>query len=118
MESHVYSALIPNYENDSENQLINRSAVFWPHELPTTTKFLFLHGTKDQAVSIEEPRELHEKFVEQNINHVFIEYEGDNHGITKNAEHASEQINNWFDKYVKNGIDFEETKTRYRVPKK
>jgi len=118
MESHVYDALIPNYENDSENQLIKRSAVFWPHELPKSTKFLFMHGTKDQAVSIEEPRELHDKFEEHSIKHVFIEYKGDNHGIRKNAEHASEQINNWFDKYVKNGAKFEEEETRYVLPKK
>ena len=108
MESDVYSALIPNYENDAENQLTKRSAVFWSHELPKSTKFLFLHGTKDQSVSIEEPRELHEKFEENNIDHVYIEYKGDNHGIRKNAEHASTQINNWFLKYVKNDTNFEE----------
>lgn len=118
MESHVYSALIPGYENDSENQLENRSAAFWADELPRTTKFLFLHGTNDEAVSIEEPRELHNKFLEHNINHVFIEYKGDNHGIRKNAEHASNQINTWFLKYVKNGMKFEEVETRYTVPKK
>ena len=82
------------------------------------TKFLLLHGTNDEAVSIEEPRELHDKFLEHNINHVFIEYNGDNHGIRKNAEHASNQINTWFLKYVKDGMKFEEVETRYIVPKK
>lgn len=118
MESHVYSALIPNYEDDSENQLENRSAVFWADELPRSTKFLLLHGTNDEAVSIEEPRELHNKFLEHNINHVFIEYNGDNHGIRKNAEHASNQINTWFLKYVKDGTEFEESEIRYTEPKK
>ena len=105
-------------ENDSENQLENRSAAFWADELPRTTKFLFLHGTNDEAVSIEEPRELHNKFLEHNINHVFIEYKGDNHGIRKNAEHASNEINTWFLKYVKNGMKFGEVENRYIVPKK
>ena len=118
MESHVYSALIPNYEDDSENQLENRSAVFWADELPRSTKFLLLHGTHDKAVSIEEPRELHNTFLEHNINHVFIEYKRDNHGVRKNAEHASEQINNWFLKYVKDGMEFEEEETRYVLPEK
>lgn len=118
MESHVYNALIPNYEKETQKQLENRSVVFWADELPKTTKFLFMHGTKDQAVSIEEPRELHEKFIEQRINHVFIEYKKDNHGIRKNSEHASKQINNWFLKYLKNNSIFEETKSRYIVPKK
>ena len=118
MESHVYSALIPNYEDDSENQLENRSAVFWADELPRSTKFLLLHGTHDKAVSIEEPRKLHNTFLEHNINHVFIEYKRDNHGVRKNAEHASEQINNWFLKYVKDGTEFEETETRHVLPKK
>ena len=118
MESHVYSALIPNYEDDSENQLENRSAVFWADELPRSTKFLLLHGTHDEAVSIEEPRELHDTFLEHNINHVFIEYKRDNHGIRKNAEHAYNQINNWFLKYVKDSMEFEEEETRYVLPKK
>ena len=118
METHVYSELIPNYENDLENQLKNRSAAFWADQLPKSTKFLILHGSDDQAVSVEEARELHEKFIEHKIKHVFIEYEGDNHGLRKNAVHVSKQINNWFLKYVKHGTKFEEAEVRYTVPKK
>jgi dipeptidyl aminopeptidase/acylaminoacyl peptidase len=74
-----------------------------------------LHGTQDQKVSIDEPRELHAKFIENGIKHVFVQYEGDNHGITKHSTHASDQIINWFDKYVKNGIAFEEDKKRFTI---
>jgi dipeptidyl aminopeptidase/acylaminoacyl peptidase len=115
MESHVYASLIPNYANDSKNQLEKRSVAFWTNELPKSTKFLMLHGTQDQKVSIDEPRELHAKFIENGIKHVFVQYEGDNHGITKHSTHASDQIINWFDKYVKNGIAFEEDKKRFTI---
>ncbi len=116
METHVYAELIPNYENDLENQLVKRSAAYWSDELPKSSKFLLLHGSDDKAVSIEEARELHARFEANNIQHVFIEYGNDNHGIHKHSTHVSAQVATWFDKYVKNGMAFDEEANRISIP--
>ena len=111
MESHVFEELIPNYADSSEQELTKRSVTYWAGEMCQTTPILMLHGSKDEACDISMAHTLHEKLEKSNAPHLFIEFENDNHGCVKHREEVSAFVSGWFDTYLKNGSEFNETST-------
>ncbi|MCR9171239.1 MAG: prolyl oligopeptidase family serine peptidase [bacterium] len=116
MESHVYEVLIPNYSEESEQELKNRSATHWAGDMCASTPILMLHGSKDDACDISMAHKLHEELEKNKAPHVFVEFNNDNHGCIKHQAEVAELMSSWFNIYLKNESAFE-AETSYKLIK-
>lgn len=108
MEGHVYAEMIPHYVDSAESLLTKRSANKWVNEMCRDTKILILHGEKDAACDISMARDLHEQMKATGLQHVFFEFQKDDHGINKHQSEVQEKIIQWLDRYVKSNEPFDE----------
>lgn len=99
MESKVFSKIIPNYENDKEYLLKERSVIFWVNELPKIP-IMLIHGLKDDAVSVNQTIKLSTKFLENDIPFKLIIFEDEKHNIYTNKKELDIVIENWLSKYL------------------
>jgi dipeptidyl aminopeptidase/acylaminoacyl peptidase len=101
MEQRVYSQLIPDYEDNKEEALKARSAIFWADRLCTTTPIMLLHGSSDWRVSPEDALDMASELYKKNHPFRFHFYEGGDHGLTEYRPQTSHAIQEFFDFYVK-----------------
>lgn len=101
MEQYVLSELIPNYEENRDALLKERSAVFWTDQLCKTTPLLVMHGSADWRVLPVESVELVNKLLEHKHPTRFILFEGADHGISEYREERLAAIKRHFDYYVR-----------------
>lgn len=93
----VFENLIPNYKENPEDSLKKRSAIHWSEEL--RNPLIIIHGSADESVPVEQSRKLSKELSKLNIEHRYVEYTGDNHGLFKNLPLALKAIKDWFDKH-------------------
>lgn len=101
MEQYVYSQLIPDYWENKDSLLKQRSAITRLNEFPKTTPMLIMHGTSDWRVSPEESYNISMEFQKRKIPYRLVMFEGADHGLTEHKTEAYELIRLWFDKYIK-----------------
>lgn len=101
METKVLSELIPNYAENKEAELEKRSAIKWVDQFPKNVPILMLHGNSDWRVKPEQSLNLALEFEKHRIPYRLIMFEGGDHGISEHKEEVSEQVINWFDRYLK-----------------
>jgi dipeptidyl aminopeptidase/acylaminoacyl peptidase len=102
METNVLAELIPNYEENKESELHNRSAIMWADKFPKNVPILMLHGNSDWRVKPQESLNMALEFEKYRVPYRLVMYEGGDHGISEHREEVNEQIIRWFDKYLKN----------------
>lgn len=100
-EKEVFNELIPNYSEDKDNSLKQRSATHFTDKICKTTSILLLHGENDEKVSVEQSKLLDKKLTELNYPHKLIVFANDNHGLQGNQEESIDEIIKWFNKYLK-----------------
>lgn len=88
---------------DFERRKKDRSAIYRADEINKRTNILFIHGTADEKISVEDSKEMYEKLCGMNIN---TEYElklinGGDHYLKKERKNVSKIRKNWFDSYLK-----------------
>ncbi|WP_417610465.1 alpha/beta hydrolase family protein [Owenweeksia hongkongensis] len=103
MESGVAAELIPDYEHNKKQELVNRSAVMWADKFPEDVPILMLHGTTDWRVKPEQSLKLAMEFEKYRVPYRLIMFEGGDHGLTGHTKEKDEQVIRWFDRYLKNG---------------
>ncbi len=101
MESNVYAELIPDYKNNKEQELINRSAVYWASKFPRDVPILLLHGNSDWRVKVSNSLKLAVEFDKYRIPYRLKIFEGGDHGIREFKEEVNHDVIYWFDKYLK-----------------
>ena len=101
METGVAAELIPDYENNKEEELMKRSAIEWPQEFPKDVPLLMLHGTSDWRVKPEQSLRLALALEKERVPFRLIMYEGGDHGINEHRQETKVEIQNWFDKYLR-----------------
>lgn len=102
MESKVLKELIPNYEENKEAELGKRSAVKWVDKFPKDVPILMLHGNSDWRVKPEQSLKLALEFEKHRVPYRLIMFEGGDHGISEHKKEVTDQVINWFDRYLKN----------------
>lgn len=100
MEQYVYSQLIPNYWNDKEAQLKERSAITRVNEISKNCPILLMHGTADWRVSPTETMNMAKAFQEEKIPYRLVMMEGADHGLTEYKQEANQIIKAWFDRFL------------------
>ena len=102
METNVIAELIPNYEEQKEEELNKRSAIKWVDKFPKDVPILILHGNADWRVKPEQSLKLALEFEKHRIPYRLIMFEGGDHGISEHRDEVNIQVLNWFDRYLKN----------------
>ena len=82
MERNVYARLVPNFENNRQAELENRSAIFWLEELNPEMPLLVMHGTEDWRVDYKQSQMLVKKLTELKRPHKFKRFEYGDHSLT------------------------------------
>jgi len=100
MEHYVYSQLMPNYWQNKEALLKERSAITRVDEISKTTPILLMHGTADWRVSPKETMNMASAFQEAEIPYRLVMMEGADHGLTEYKNEANKMIKAWFDRFL------------------
>lgn len=103
MEKYVYSELVPDYENNKEEELQRRSAVYWADKICKTTPLLIMHGSADWRVSALQSMELVQKLYAYRHPVRFILFEGADHGVREFRKDMFDAMKRHFDYYVRDG---------------
>jgi len=97
LEEKVYKQLIVADDANREQAYKNRSAVCWAEEI--SAPLLLLHGTADEAVSIEHSNRLAEKLTSLGKPHELVIYEGGNHALLRYWDAVITKCLSWFGSY-------------------
>jgi len=97
MEEKVFRQTIHNYDKNPTEELTNRSAVCWAEEI--SAPLLLLHGTADEAVSLEHSTRLAEKLSSLGKPHELVIYEGGNHALLRHWDAVITKCLSWFEGY-------------------
>ncbi|GGF26864.1 peptidase [Halobacillus andaensis] len=75
-----------------------RSASYWSEKL--SSPLFILHGDEDEKVSVEHSRKLADQLEPRSQDFKYKEYEGGGHGLTNYAEEYTEEVDDWFKRYI------------------
>lgn len=95
METGVYAKLIPNYEENKEEELEKRSVIYWADEMDKNASLLILCGMQDRRVNPDQGRALAEKLDEINYDFSLKELDGD-HKFSGKTRELNAMLVNWF----------------------
>lgn len=88
--------------SNKKEDLIKRSAVYWPEKFSKKTPLLMMHGTGDWRVSPLDSLDLAQKLYEHKVLYRLIMFEGADHSLSEFSEQKFDEIKNWFKRYLKN----------------
>lgn len=108
----VASELISNFKKNRAIEIGNRSAIQWTDKLPRTAPILILHGMKDQHVTYSQIPAFTDSLEKFGIPFKSVSFKNGNHGIIEYKDDVRNLMNNWFERYVKNTLKFDEPTTR------
>lgn len=111
----VAAELIPNFEKERASEIQKRSAIHWVDELPKTAPILILHGMKDQHVAYSQIPAFSDSLESYGVPFKSVSFQNGNHGIIEYKDEVRSHVKNWFDRYVKNSLEFDEPEFRLTV---
>jgi len=93
---------MPDYENNKEEELKKRSAVYFADQFPKDVPILMLHGNADWRVKSTESLRLALEFEKHRIPYRLKIFEGAGHGIREFREEKDQEVVDWFTRFLKN----------------
>jgi len=102
----VCEEIIPDFNTNRLNEIQKRSAIYWVNEIQKNCPLLILHSYEDASVTYLQIPAFADSLDKYQVPYQLISYKKDNHGIIKHQQHVREQINNWFNQYLKNNSSF------------
>jgi len=106
MESGVFAELIPNFENNRDEELRNRSAVYNIDKLCNTTPILILHGSSDWRVSPKDALQMADSLYAHKHPFRLHFYEGGDHGLNEFDAEVSEAVISFMNDYLKDQREY------------
>ena len=101
LEENVFSKYIPNYFEQKEKVLTDRSPHFWPEKLNRETALLMLNGTNDRHVDYRQSVHFSEKLDSIGFPHTLQLYET-NHSFFNMRPKLDSILLDWFNRTLKN----------------
>jgi dipeptidyl aminopeptidase/acylaminoacyl peptidase len=95
--------MVPDYANNRDTALRQRSAINWIDKLPANVPLLIMHGTADWRVSPSQAFEMARGLYDAKRPVRFVMYEGGSHGVPEFAEDRDMLMHQWLDAYVRDG---------------
>lgn len=111
----VLSELVPFFEENKTIELQKRSAVYWTDQLPVNVPILILHSKNDEHVNYAQIPPFIDSLKKHGIPHKFISFENDKHGLRNHEEMVLKMTLDWFDKYVRDTVLFNEISIQENV---
>ncbi len=105
----VLDELVPNYQQESQAALYQRSAIKWVDQLPATTPILLLHGGSDWRVKPEQSLRMALELDKYRIPYRLMIFEGGDHGISEHKKEVNTAVIDWFNRFLKNNEPLPET---------
>lgn len=99
----IFRSLIPNYDQNKQQELQQRSVLYWTEELPATLPLLLMYGGKDQRVHPDNSRRLAVKLTELQRPVKLIEFAEADHLLTDYKEQERQAMLDWFRQHQHNG---------------
>ena len=99
----IFRSLIPNYDQNKQQELQQRSVLYWTEELPATLPLLLMYGGKDQRVHPDNSRRLAAKLTELQRPVKLIEFAEADHLLTDYKEQERQAMLDWFRQHQHNG---------------
>lgn len=103
METGVFAELVPDWADKREEALEARSAVRWPEKLHKQTPILILHGTGDRRVNPKQALRMAEALFDASHPYRLMIFEGGDHGLSEFRDEVDEAVEEWLDRYVRDG---------------
>lgn len=101
MESNVFMECIPNYLDNKESELKQRSVIYWSEMLDKNSSLLILCGTNDKRLNPNQSDKIAEKLKMIGYNFELRKFETD-HYFTNYKEELNKLLIDWFNKRLKN----------------
>lgn len=101
----VLQELVPNYENNKQDELEKRSAVYWADKFSKEVPILILHGNSDWRVKANQAYSIAQKLDEQRVPYRLKIYEGGDHGISEFKPDVNREVIEWFNRFLKRAED-------------
>lgn len=95
METKVLAECVPNYWENKEVELKNRSVIEWADELNKNSSLLILSGTKDKLVHTSHADKIATILTEINYNFILKKYDT-GHGFSGREKDLNTEVINWF----------------------
>lgn len=92
----VFRSLIPNYDQNKQQELRQRSVLFWAEELPATLPVLLMHGGQDKRVHPDNSKRLAARLTELQRPVKLIEFKEADHLLSDYKEQERQEMLNWF----------------------
>lgn len=100
METNVFAECIPNYSENKDEELKERSVVYWVDQLNKKSTLLILAGSKDKRVDSNQANKVSEKLKEIKYEFELRIYDTD-HYFTDKKKELNELVIEWFDARLK-----------------
>lgn len=91
----LYRNMIPNYENDKDNALKQRSVKFFLDDIPKSIPILLLHGDADERVNVSNATDIHKSMIEKGYKSKLVIYENGNHSLRNYENEVNFEISQW-----------------------
>ncbi|MBU1620130.1 MAG: prolyl oligopeptidase family serine peptidase [Gammaproteobacteria bacterium] len=98
----IFRSLIPNYDQNKQQALQQRSVLYWAEELPAGLPILLMYGGEDQRVHPENSQRLAAKLTELQRQVKLIEFTGADHLLTDYKAQEREAMLQWFRQHQQN----------------
>ncbi len=100
METKVFAECIPNYWENKEKELQNRSVIYWADELNKSSSLLILSGTNDKRVNPLQADTLAQLLTEIDYDFTLKKFETD-HFFTGYKAELNQEVITWFNTHLK-----------------
>jgi dipeptidyl aminopeptidase/acylaminoacyl peptidase len=92
----VFRTWIPEFDQDPDRALQERSVIHWAEALPATMPILLLHGAQDQRVDVEQALRFALRLSELKRPYQLVIFENGSHALREHEQQASAMIQAWF----------------------
>ena len=100
LESKVIAKLVPDYATNKAQVLKERSAIYWPDELPEQTPIRFIHGDADKRAPYQNVLALND-LLKDRVPVDLITFKGVTHAFNNRMLSVMIYTLEWFDRYLK-----------------
>jgi dipeptidyl aminopeptidase/acylaminoacyl peptidase len=91
----VFRTWIPDFDQDPDRALRERSVIHWADKLPATLPILLLHGAQDQRVHVESALQFALRLSELGRPYELVIFENGSHSLREDEQQASAMIQDW-----------------------
>lgn len=103
-DAFVYPHAIRDYGRDKDAVLAALSPILWPERLAASTPLLILHGGDDPRVEPSDSLRMASALQGLKRSYRLKLYEGGSHDLLAEALDVRDELDRWFDRYVRDGV--------------